>query len=61
MPYTYKAQFKIIVYENDKAVGSIRRHSSEEKYRFVFHEAHGGGKMEWFDTVDEVKTDLEKE
>ena len=60
MKLTYKEQFKVIIYEDGQAIGSIRKNGNGDKYRYAFHEAHGGGKGEWLDSLEEVQMALEK-
>lgn len=59
MNITYREQFKIIVYLDGNATGAIKKHPTEEKYRYVVH--GGGGKGEWFPTIEQVKQSIEGE
>lgn len=56
---TYRETFKVIVYVDNVAVGSIKKHPSKDQYRFV---RHGGGvKCDWVDSIGEAKAQAEGE
>ena len=59
MKITYKEPFKIVVYGDGLAIGSIKKRSTGRAFRYAPH--GGGAKGPWLESVDAVKASLEAE